>query len=287
MTFHKIITLLRNRLEDRIDVQINEGFLKEAVNGGIITLCNEIDPKYLTQLRELKEHMVLTAGETPFLTKDNLGNELLGGEHAILKSQVHGKSGGSVWCNPVDVSKADAMDEALLTADNNDPVTVFEDNKIRVYPATIGTGISIHYLKAPDYLHYKMEVQPTGATAFFVTGDNSLSDTDGYYKNCKINTSYLTGSRTVTGYSGSNKRFSVSGTGPAAPATGNFYFYSTPANVNSLKGATPDLNKQFQRLIIDFAEAEYWRSDNKLDRAAAAYNNALTEMKELEKRIST
>lgn len=79
---------------------------------------------------------------------------------------------------------------------------------------------------------------------------------------------------------------------PTSIATVDIWYLKSPTDFNhSDSGSTAggmgyqcELNDALQELVLDFAEAQLWRMDSKLDRASSAYNSAINVVKALNDR---
>jgi hypothetical protein len=66
-------------------------------------------------------------------------------------------------------------------------------------------------------------------------------------------------------------------------APDDFVYTDTGSGVGGMASASP-LNAALHELVLDFAEAQLWRMDAKIDRATSAYNSALNMIKTLNDR---
>ncbi len=71
---------------------------------------------------------------------------------------------------------------------------------------------------------------------------------------------------------------------PSGPTTAILYYLKTPTDIAN--GVEPILNSALHDIMIDLAEAELWRMDNKSDRSQIAKASAMEQIKMLNDRYA-
>jgi hypothetical protein len=71
---------------------------------------------------------------------------------------------------------------------------------------------------------------------------------------------------------------------PSGPTTAIIYYLKTPTDIAS--NVEPILNSALHDIMVDLAEAELWRMDNKVDRSQVAKSSAMEQIKMLNDRYA-
>jgi len=274
MYVHDMLTAFDSRMEDPGRTKYPDTVRILALRSAQITMIEFIHHDYFTELQEIQESMVVTAGK---MNISSISNIVIRGAKGICAAKVH----GGKWITIQDFRDAKDQESPLYAGTLLNPTAYIFGNKIFFQPTTI-TLVDMYYLRMPIFSQGPFSTQASDVPGmpstdeFFetVSGQDieDISD-DWFLESSVLSDSGTPSYHLVTNSNSATGLFWVSPAKAAASTDfGNVTFYKS------------ELNPVLHNIMLKLAEAEMWDSSRDFDREAKARAAAFEEIEILNQR---
>jgi len=291
MTVQRMIDLLGYRLEDTDLSDFPAAVRIEALNMAQMSLVRLLHNAYLDELQVkefAKECTVATGDDEASYAISGLANDVV--RSAITHVRY---TGSNKFCNLMEAKDIKRTENTLSAGTNNAPRAYLFKNRIYVQCDDESPEIDIWYLKKPSDLTYTYTTPASvsdnsdtySEQVTFIQSDLT-SSTNNYYNGAVVYNSTKEYYAVVFAYNGETKTlyliYSLGETTWAA--SDEWYFVTSPGNVEKLGDFECELNEALHELVVDLAESQCWLMDNKRDRSKPALDKAMAEIQILNAR---
>lgn len=277
MSVYSLAVDLSLRLEDSTMETFPMPVLQDSIEQAVRTMAAHLNKNYLSSLRTVAKNVEATNGELA-ITIANLGYNVLKGTQGIEKVKISGANGK--WCTPIDMDDVKKLENPKYAGSSFKPVYYMYDNKIYISAGVTSPVVDIWFLRIPNQCVGIFECgnqAPSSVDILLTDSDGYLSSVNDTYNGAVIKDISAGTKHIVTDYDGSTKTLTVEPTGTFTDET-TISFISDPWDELGLQGVDADLEHEYPDIILDFAEAECWKTDHQADRSKDAYNIGMAKV---------